>query len=195
MKGSLINKMPGDDNQKFANLRAMYSLMYAHPGKKLLFMGGEFAQRAEWNYEQSLDWHLLEYENHKGMSSLIKELNRLYSKEPALHMYDCEKEGFEWIDENDYSANVISYIRKSDKKKDDIIVVCNFGDKPHIGYKLGLSRSGNYKEIFNSQAKKFAGWDKKNSKTLKTKKEKTHGRDFTLEVTLPPLSVLYIKGV
>jgi len=195
MKGSLINKMPGDDNQKFANLRAMYSLMYAHPGKKLLFMGGEFAQFAEWNYQQSLDWHLLKYENHKGMSNLIKELNRLYNKEPALHMYDCQKEGFEWIDENDYSANVISYIRKSDKKKDNIIIVCNFSDKPHIGYKLGMEKRGSYKEIFNSQDKKFAGWNKKDSKILKTKKQSTHGRDFTLEVTLPPLSVLYIKGV
>lgn len=195
MKGSLINKMSGDNNQKFANLRAMYSLMYAHPGKKLLFMGGEFAQFAEWNYEQSLDWHLLAQVKHKGISKLIKELNKLYKKEPALHMYDCEKEGFEWIDENDYSANIISYIRKSDKKEDDIIIVCNFSDRPHIGYKLGLARHGKYKEIFNSQDERFAGWDKKSTKILKTKKEKTHDRDFTLEVVLPPLSVLYIKGV
>ncbi len=193
MKGSLINKMPGDDNQKFANLRAMYSLMFAHPGKKLLFMGGEFAQFAEWNYEKSLDWHLLKYENHKGISNIIKELNRLYKKEPALHLYDCNPKGFEWIDENDYSANVISYIRKAKKKSDEIIVVCNFSDKPHIGYELGISQEGEYKEIFNSQDKKFAGWDSKKQKVLKTRDKSVHGRDFSLQVTLPPLSVIYIK--
>ncbi len=193
MKGSLINKMPGDDNQKFANLRAMYSLMFAHPGKKLLFMGGEFAQFAEWNYEKSLDWHLLKYENHKGISNIIKELNRLYKKEPALHLYDCNPKGFEWIDENDYSANVISYIRKAKKKSDEIIVVCNFSDKPHIGYELGISQEGEYKEIFNSQDKKFAGWDSKKQKVLKTRDKSVHGRDFSLQVTLPPLSIIYIK--
>lgn len=193
MKGSLINKMPGDDNQKFANLRAMYSLMFAHPGKKLLFMGGEFAQFAEWNFKQSLDWHLLKYEHHKGISNLIKELNRLYKKESALHLYDCDPKGFEWIDENDYSANVISFIRKAKNRKDDIVVVCNFSDKPHIGYELGISEKGEYKEIFNSQDKKFAGWDSKKEITLKTRNKSVHGREFSLKVTLPPLSVVYIK--
>ena len=193
MKGSLINKMPGDNNQKFANLRAMYSLMFAHPGKKLLFMGGEFAQFAEWNYEKSLDWHLLEQENHKGINILIKELNKLYKKEPALHLYDCNPKGFEWIDENDYRANVISYIRKAKKKKDDIIVVCNFSDKPHVGYELGISEEGEYKEIFNSQDIKFAGWSHKSKETLKTIDKSVHGRDLSLKLTLPPLSVIYIK--
>ena len=193
MKGSLINKMPGDNNQKFANLRAMYSLMFAHPGKKLLFMGGEFAQFAEWNYEQSLDWHLLKYENHIGISNLIKELNRLYKKESALHLYDCDPKGFEWIDENDYSANVISFIRKAKNRKDDIIVVCNFSDKPHIGYELGISEDATYKEIFNSQDKKFAGWDSKKEEVLKPRDKSVHGREFSLKLTLPPLSVMYFK--
>ncbi len=193
MKGSLINKMPGDNNQKFANLRAMYSLMYAHPGKKLLFMGGEFAQFAEWNFEKSLDWHLLDQENHKGISDIIKELNKLYKKEPALHKYDCDPKGFEWIDENDHSANVISYIRKAKKSKDNIIVVCNFSDKPHIGYEVGISEEGKYKEIFNSQDKQFAGWSSKNKEILKTIDKSVHGRDLSLKVTLPPLSVIYIK--
>ncbi len=193
MKGSLINKMPGDNNQKFAHLRAMYSLMFAHPGKKLLFMGGEFAQFSEWNYKQSLDWHLLDYKDHIGVSNLIKELNLLYQNEPALHLFDCEKEGFEWIDENDNRANVISYIRKSKKKEDDIIVVCNFSDTLHCGYRLGLNESGSYKEIFNSQDEKFAGWNKKETKIIKTEKETTHGRDFTLKVDVPPLCVKYLK--
>ena len=193
MKGSLINKMPGDDNQKFANLRAMYSLMFAHPGKKLLFMGGEFAQFSEWNYEKSLDWHLLDFENHRGINNLMKELNTLYKKEPALHLYDCDSRGFEWIDENDYRANVIAYIRKAKKPQDDIIVVCNFSDKPHIGYEFGISQEGRYKEIFNSQNRKFAGWDKEKSATLTTQNRSVHGRDFSIKVTLPPLSVKYIK--
>jgi len=193
MKGSLINKMPGDNNQKFANLRAMYSLMFAHPGKKLLFMGGEFAQFSEWNYEKSLDWHLLDFENHKGIKNLIKKLNALYKKEPALHLYDCDSRGFEWIDENDYRANVIAYIRKAKKPQDDIMVVCNFSDKPHIGYEFGISQEGRYKEIFNSQDKKFAGWDEEKPATFTTQNRPIHGRDFSIKVTLPPLSVKYIK--
>ncbi len=193
MKGSLINKMPGDNNQKFANLRAMYSLMFAHPGKKLLFMGGEFAQFSEWNYEKSLDWHLLDFENHKGITNLIKKLNALYKKEPALHLYDCNPKGFEWIDENDYRANVIAYIRKAKKPQDDIIVVCNFSDKPHIGYEFGISQEGKYKEVFNSQDRKFAGWDEEKPATFTTQNRPAHGRDFSIKVTLPPLSVKYIK--
>ena len=193
MKGSLINKMPGNDEEKFANLRAMYSLMFAHPGKKLLFMGGEFAQFSEWNYKQSLDWHLLEFKSHIGISKLVSELNRLYKKEPALHLHDCEKEGFEWIDENDFSANVISFIRKSNKKEDDIIIVCNFSNKEHIGYRVGIDEKREFKEIFNSQDLKFDGWTRKSRKTVKSKKMQTHGRSFTIELTLPPLSVVYLK--
>ncbi len=195
MKGSLINKMPGNNQEKFANLRAMYSLMFAHPGKKLLFMGGEFAQFGEWNYKQSLDWHLLSDSNNKGISKIIKKLNKLYIKEPALHMYDCEKNGFEWIDENDYLANVISFIRKSDKTEDDIIVVCNFSNKPHIGYRVGVDIEGEYEEIFNSQDKKFAGWSIKKKEAMKTEKESTHGRKHTLKIMLAPLSVVYIKKI
>jgi len=193
MKGSLINKMPGDDNQKFANLRAMYSLMFAHPGKKLLFMGGEFAQFSEWNYEKSLDWHLLDSENHRGINNLVKKLNALYKKEPALHLYDCDSRGFEWIDENDYRANVIAYIRKAKKPQDDIIVVCNFSDKPHIGYEFGISQEGTYKEVFNSQDRKFAGWDEEKPATFTTQNRSVHGRDLSIKVNLPPLSVKYIK--
>ncbi len=193
MKGSLINKMPGDNNQKFANLRALFALMIAHPGKKLLFMGGEFAQFAEWNYQQSLDWHLLEYAPHKGIQTLCKTLNKLYQDEPALHLNDTEVEGFEWIDENDYKANVISFIRKGDKEEDSIIVLCNFSDKTHVDYPIGLSSAGTYTEIFNSQSEIFDGWNIQNKSPIQSKKKEQHGRKYTLEVTLPPLCVIYLK--
>jgi len=193
MKGSLINKMPGDNNQKFANLRAMYSLMIAHPGKKLLFMGGEFAQFAEWNYQQSLDWHLLEYPQHKGVQTLLKTLNKLYQDEPALHKNDVETKGFEWIDENDYEANVICFMRHGDAKDKSVIVVCNFSDKTHEDYPIGISTRGKYEEIFNSQSAAFDGWDITNTEPMKTVAKECHGRKNTLHVTLPPLGVLYLK--
>lgn len=193
MKGSLINKMPGDDGQKFANLRALFALMTAHPGKKLLFMGGEIAQYAEWNYEQSLDWHLLKEQKHKGMQTLVKTLNKLYIDEPSLHKNDTEVEGFEWIDENDFQANVITFIRKGDKKDKPIIVICNFSDKTHEGYPIGLPEAGEYKEIFNSQSSLYDGWNITNDKPIKSKPKAHHGRKNMLEVTLPPLGVIYLK--
>ncbi len=192
MKGSLINKMPGDNNQKFANLRAMYAFMMAHPGKKLLFMGGEFGQFAEWNYEQSLDWHLLDNEQNKGIKNIVKKLNRLYQDEPALHKNDNESNGFEWIDETDYQANVIAFIRKGDKKDKEIIIICNFSDETRKGYPVGVSKQGVYEEIFNSQSPEFDGWGF-NNEPVKTKAKPHHGRKYSLEVTLPPLGVVYLK--
>ena len=195
MKGSLINKMPGDNYKKFANLRTLYSLMMAHPGKKLLFMGGEFAQFAEWNYEQSLDWHLLEYKEHQGIQNIVKTLNKLYKDESALHKNDVEKDGFEWIEENDYQANVISFIRKGSKNKKPIIIVCNFADKEHIGYKIGLPSKGKYKEIFNSNSKEFGGYGVTNPNPIKSLKESYHGRENMLKISLAPLSVSYFKKI
>ena len=195
MKGSLINKMPGDNNQKFANLRALFGLMMAHPGKKLLFMGGEFAQFAEWNYEKSLDWHLLENAQNRGIQNLVKVLNKLYQDEPALHLNDTEADGFEWIDENDYRANVISFIRKGGRKKDSIIVLCNFSDKTHENYPIGIPSKGEYTEIFNSQSSQFDGWNISNKEPIKSVKKVHHGRAHMLHVTLPALSVLYLKKV
>ena len=195
MKGSLINKMPGDYNQKFANLRAMFAYMYAHPGKRLLFMGGEFAQFAEWNFAQSLDWHLLEYPHHKGMQNLISKLNLLYKEEPSLHKGDVEVDGFEWIDNNDYKANVISFMRKGSKRDKPIIVVCNFADHTRENYPLGVPSRGEYKEIFNSQYKEFEGWDITNPYPLKTQNKEMHGRKYSINVTLPPLGVIYLKKV
>ena len=195
MKGSLINKMPGDNYKKFANLRTLFSLMMAHPGKKLLFMGGEFAQFAEWNYQQSLDWHLLEHKEHQGIQSLVKTLNGLYKNESALYRNDVEKEGFEWIEENDYQANVISFMRKGTKNKKPIVVVCNFADKEHRGYKIGLPTKGKYQEIFNSNNEKFGGYGTLNPDILKSVKEICHGRENMLELSIPSLSVLYLKKI
>ena len=195
MKGSLINKMPGDDNQKFANIRAMYAYMYAHPGKKLLFMGGEFAQFAEWNYKQSLDWHLLDYPLHKGLKRMISSLNKLYREEEALHTKDNEADGCEWIDNNDYEANVITFVRKAGKGKRPVIIICNFSDHTRKDYPIGLPSKGKYKEIFNSQSREFEGWGIGNEGLMSSKPDMHHGRENMLHVTLPPLGVIYLKKV
>ena len=195
MKGSLINKMAGDYNQKFANLRALYSIMTAHPGKKLLFMGGEIAQFSEWNYKQSLDWNVLEYPNHAGIQKMIKELNRLYKEEPSLHRFDTDIHGFEWIDEMDYEANVITFIRKGDSKDEPIIVICNFSDHLRENYPIGVPKRGTYQEIFNSQSKEFEGWGTTNPEPIKTTAKEQHGRKNRLLVTLPALGVIFLKRV
>ena len=195
MKGSLVNKMPGENNKKFASLRALFAFMIAHPGKKLLFMGGEFAQFAEWNYEKSLDWHLLEHAEHQGVQESVKVLNKLYRDEPSLHKNDVEKEGFTWIDENDNRANVISFIRKGAKNQKPIVIVCNFADKEHKGYPIGLPSKGEYMEIFNSNSEVFGGTSQVQTKILKSKTKTYHGRKNSLELDLDPLSVVYLKKV
>ena len=195
MKGSIINKMAGDYNQKFANLRALYSLMMAHPGKKLLFMGNEIAQFSEWNFKQSLDWNVLEYPNHRGIQNMIKELNRLYKEEPALHRFDTDVHGFEWIDERDYESNVIAFIRKGDAKDDPIIVICNFSDCLRENYPIGIPKKGLYQEIFNSQNSEFEGWGLTNEEPIKSVAKECHGRKNTLLVRLAPLSVSFLKKV
>ncbi len=192
MKGSLVNKMPGDNYRKFANLRALYALMMAHPGKKLLFMGGEFAQFNEWHYEQSLDWHLLEYDEHKGVQNCMKTLNALYKSEPSLHRNDVINEGFSWIDENDASANVIAFIRKGAKNQKPVIIICNFADKTHEKYRVGLPSKGLYEEIFTSDHIEFGGASKK-MRTIQSKAKEYDGRKNMLHITLPPLSVIYLK--
>lgn len=195
MKGSLINKMPGDDNQKFANLRAMYAYMMAHPGKKLLFMGGEFAQYSEWNFEKSLDWHLLQNPRHSKLQKMLADLNFIYKEERALHLYDEQRKGFEWIDDGDYQHNCISFMRKSDDESETIYVICNFADKTHSAYKIGVPYEGEYQEIFNSQSSYYQGWNIGNIGNLKTTAQSVHGREYSLELTIPPLGVLYLKRV
>ncbi len=195
MKGSLINKMPGDTNQKFANLRAMYGYMMAHPGKKLLFMGGDIAQFAEWDYKQSIDWHLLAYPLHAKLQKMVSDLNLIYQKEAALYLYDEKHDGFEWIDDGDYQHNCISFMRKCDLPDETVYVVCNFADKTRHNYKMGMPYDGKYKEIFNSQSLDYEGWRMDNTDTLTANKEPMHGREYSVCLTLPPLAVVYLKKI
>ena len=196
MKGSLINKMPGDDEKKFANLRSLLAYMTAHPGKKLLFMGGEIAQWREWNYKESLDWHLLDNPKNRGVQQMVRELNALYRDEGALHRYDCEAKGFEWIDELDYQSNLISFLRKGDESDDDILVVCHFADTVREGYRIGVPQAGEYETIFSSQWKRFGGWDEADEyPRLRSDTVEVHGREHSLLMRLPPLSVLFMKRV
>lgn len=195
VKGSLINKMPGTKEDKFANLRALYAYMIAHPGKKLLFMGGEFAQYAEWNYEQSLDWHLLEEPLHKSLQKMVSDINDIYKKYKALHKYDEKREGFEWINNSDNQYNTISFIRKSDDVDDMVIVVCNFSNQERSSYRVGVPYSGKYKEIFNSQSKYYGGCNIGNMGSLKAQAISVDKREFSVSMTLPPLGVLFFKIV
>ena len=193
MKGSLINKMPGDTNQKFANLRALYAYMMAHPGKKLLFMGGEFAQFAEWNYKQSLDWHLTDFPLHAGLQKMLGDLNRLYRSERALHQYDEKREGFEWIDDTDYQHNCIGFLRKSDDESESVVVLCNFADATREQYRVGVPYSGVYEEVFNSQSEYYEGWNIGNTGPIEAEAIPMHGRPYSISLTLPPMGVLYLK--
>lgn len=195
MKGSLINKMPGDEALKFANLRVMYAYMMSHPGKKLLFMGGEFAQYSEWHYEGSLDWHMLENPYHLKLQKMLSDLNLIYKKQKALHQYDEKQIGFEWIDNSDSQHNCISYIRKSDNEEDNIYVLCNFSNSQRSKYKLGVPVEGEYEEIFNSQSSYYEGSNDGNIGKISAKKEKMHNQDYSLELTLPALAVIYLKRV
>jgi 1,4-alpha-glucan branching enzyme len=195
MKGSLINKMPGSREQKFANLRALYAYMMAHPGKKLLFMGGEFAQYAEWDYKKSLDWHLLSDPHHSKLQKMISDLNSLYKEHRALHIYDEKREGFEWIEDGDYTHNTLSFIRKSGIEGEEIVVICNFADTTHSSYRIGVPYSGEYKEIFNSQSEYYNGWNIGNLGVLKSEPIPMHGKEQSISLTLPPLGVVYLVRV
>ena len=195
MKGSLINKMAGDENQKFANLRAMYTYMMAHPGKKLLFMGGEFAQYREWDYESSLDWYLLEKPRHKGLQQMLRELNRLYKDEKALYQYDSEHAGFEWVERSDNEHNTISFFRKSDKIGETIVVVCNFADRKREDYRVAVPMEGSYKMIFNSQNSRYEGWCHENEGIYESEKVLAWDREDSIRFTMPALGVVYFKRV
>jgi 1,4-alpha-glucan branching enzyme len=195
MKGSLINKMPGDTNQKFANLRTMYAYMMAHPGKKLLFMGGDIAQYSEWNFEESIDWHLLDDPYHARLQKMLSDLNLIYRNERALYQHDEKHIGFEWIDDGDYQHNCISFMRKSDLPDETVYVVCNFADETWENYKIGVPCEGEYVEIFNSQSSCYEGWNIGNEGAIQATKETMHGREYSITLTLPPLGVIYLKKV
>lgn len=188
-KGSLLDKMPGDGDEKFANLRAYYGFMWAHPGKKLLFMGGEFAQGAEWNHDQSLDWHLLDMSCHQGIQNLVKDLNSLYTKHPALHQNDCKHDGFEWIEADDDHNSVFAFLRKSDNTP-PILVVSNLTPIARKSYRLGVPASGYYREIMNTDAEYYGGGDQGNGGGCIAEDTPSHGRDRSIQVTLPGLSTL-----
>jgi 1,4-alpha-glucan branching enzyme len=192
-KGSLIGKMPGDEWQRFANLRLLFGYMYAQPGKKLLFMGGEIAQVAEWNHESSLEWHLLQYPLHRGVQSWMRELNHAYRAERALHELDNEPAGFEWIDCSDVEQSVISLLRKGRDPNDLVVAVFNFTPVPRYGYQVGVPRAGFWIERLNSDASEYGGSGVGNLGGAEALESPTHGRPATLSLTLPPLSALFFK--
>ncbi len=194
-KKSLIDKMPGDTWQKFANLRAYFTFMYTHPGKKLLFMGGEFAHDYEWYEEDSLRWHLLDDNFHKGIQTTIKDLNKLYSSTKALSDFDFEQEGFEWIDYQDAQQSVMTYIRRGKKPEDYVVVACNFTPNPRDLYPIGVPEQTEFKQIFNSDAKKYGGSGYCDKEEVASWCENYNGRDFMMRVTLPPLSTVIFKPV
>src|SRR5581483_8861080 len=190
-KGSLFGKMPGDEWRKFANLRLLYAYHYAHPGKKLLFMGGEFGQRREWNHDASLDWHLLDDPRHAGLRRLVGDLNRLYRAESALFRRDYESEGFRWIDCCDWEQSVISFLRSDGEE--EVVVVCNFTPVPRQNYRLGVPRAGFWRELLNSDAAIYGGAGIGNFGGTDTAPVPMHGQYHSLSLTLPPLGVLFLK--
>ena len=193
-KGSLIGKMPGDEWQKFANLRALFGYMYAQPAKKLLFMGGEFGQWREWVHDSSLDWDLLDYPLHAGLQRWVEDLNRLYRSEPALHELDCDPAGFEWIDCNDADSSVLSLIRKAKSSSAIMLVLCNFTPVPRYSYRVGTPRGGQWQEILNSDAARYGGSNMGNLGGAESAPIGLHGRPYSLTLTLPPLSVSFFKN-
>ncbi len=191
-KGSLLSKMPGDSWQRFANLRALFGYMWAHPGKKLLFQGGEIAQEAEWSEERSVDWHLLEQAEHAGVQSLVRDLNRVYKEHPALWEVDFEPEGFQWLEPNDAHANALAFARHSADGSDVVVCVCNLSPIPREGYRLGMPKAGRWVEALNTDSTHYGGSDVGNLGGIEAEEVGWHDQPYSAEVTLPPLSVLWL---
>lgn len=192
-KRSILGRMPGDEWQRFANLRLLYGCMFTHPGAKLLFQGAEFGQSEEWNFEQSLDWHLLEYDFHKGIKNAIAGLNGLYKTQPALHEKQFSAEGFEWINYSDHENAVLSFIRKGNNPKENLVVVCNMTPVVREDYRIGIPTKGKLTEIFNSDRTEYGGSGVGNPKPIKTDVIPWNGREFSASLTLPPLAVIVFK--
>jgi len=193
-KGSLLNKMPGDDWRKFANLRTLFGYMYGHAAKKLLFMGGEFGQWKEWVHDESLQWHLLESLPHQQLQDWVRDLNHLYRREPALHEIDFEPDGFEWVDCCDTEASIVSFIRRARSTQDLILVVCNFTPIPRPNYQLGVPRGGFWREILNSDAHHYGGSGHGNLGGVDAAPIYSHGRSHTVNLTVPPLGTIMLKS-
>lgn len=193
LKKSMLHKMPGDRWQQFANLRSLYAYMTSHPGKKLLFMGGEFGQGSEWNENKSLDWHLLQYDEHQQLQRFVAALNHLYIREPALHEVDSSWEGFSWIDISDAEQSVISFVRRAKDAEDCLVVACNFTPLPRLGYRIGLPRPGEYVEHFNSDWPQFGGSGVENQGRFEADHYRWQSYEFSSAVNLPPLGVIVLK--
>jgi len=191
-KGSILAKMSGDSWQKFANLRAYYAFMFTQPGKKNLFMGDEFAQGAEWMHDRALDWHLLDFAEHRGVQSLVRALNRLYRTRPELHERDCEGDGFAWIDCSDANASVLSYLRRGRDPETFVVVVCNFTAVPRSSYRVGVPAAGLYREVLNTDSAYYGGSNVGNLGALATDEIAAHGYGHSLSLTLPPLATLVL---
>lgn len=192
-KKSILGRMPGDEWQRFANLRLLYSYMFTHPGTKLLFQGAEIGQSEEWDFQTSLDWHLLEYQSHKGINQFIKAINTFYKSEPALYQKQFSHDGFEWIDYGDAEHSVIVFIRKGNQPKDNVIIACNMTPVPLENYRIGLPKKGSLIEVFNSDNKSFFGTGDFKNKTLISEGALWHSRKNSTEITIPPLGMVAFK--
>ncbi len=192
-KGSLIGRMPGDDWQRFANLRLLFGYMWAHPGKKLLFMGGEFGQWREWDHESSLDWHLLEHPLHKGLSNWMRDLNRTYAAEAALYALDFRSEGFQWLDRTNHAASVLSFLRWDMERRRPVLVVCNFTPVPRHNHRCGVPLGGRWHELLNSDARLYGGSGQGNLGGIEAAPLPAHGQYHALTLTLPPLACVMFR--
>jgi 1,4-alpha-glucan branching enzyme len=194
-KHSLIGKMPGDNWQRFANLRTYFGFMWGHPGKKLLFMGGEIAQEHEWSHDGEIDWPALDNPLHLGVQRLVRDLNRLYADEPALHQRDTVSTGFRWVVGDDWRNSVFAFLRYGEERVPPMLVVCNMTPVPRTGYRVGVPRPGVWRELLNSDATDYGGSGMGNSGTASTVPVQSHGEAQSLELTLPPLATLFLRPV
>jgi 1,4-alpha-glucan branching enzyme len=192
-KGSMLRKMPGDEWQKFANLRLLYGYMFGHPGKKLLFMGNEFGQWSEWNHDSSLEWHLLKEPFHAGQKRWVRDLNTLYRGQPLLHQMDSNSAGFEWVDCTDFQRSIVSFLRRGRDPNDQLLFVCNFTPVVRENYRVGVPLQCYWKEILNSDAPLYGGSGQGNFGGLAAVPLPIHGRPFSLNMTLPPLGIVVFQ--
>jgi 1,4-alpha-glucan branching enzyme len=193
-KGSLLSKMPGDEWQQFANLRLLYAYLFGQPGKKLLFMGGEWGQGPEWRHDASLDWHECAYPQHAGVLRLVADLGKMYRTEPALHEFDCRQEGFFWVDCSDNHSSVLSFLRKGYSSPDRILVVCNFTPVSRQGYRVGVPCPGYWGEVMNTDGREYGGGGMGNYGGMDAESTPWHGQGWSLNLTIPPLAAVFLKG-
>jgi 1,4-alpha-glucan branching enzyme len=192
-KSSLLGRMPGDEWQRFANVRAFLAYMWTHPGKKLLFMGSEIGNPWEWNHDGAVPWDLLQYDVHRKLQALVRELNRIYRQERALYEVDFHYTGFDWIDFHDAESSVIAFLRRTEDGNDSLLVCCNFTPVARTDYRFGVPEEGFYEEILNTDSEYFGGGNVGNGGVLSTDPEPSHGRPYSLAVTLPPLGVVVFR--